>query len=94
MPCIPVPPAYTSLEPNFSDFHNIESSREVAVVVASGRKRIPQLECARVNLIPQGNRLMDIFPGGSSQVLKIMLYLPKYGEISLVLSQISNINCF
>ena len=42
--------AYTLLEPNFSYFHDIVSSSEVA---ASGRKRIPQLRCARVNLIPR-----------------------------------------
>ena len=49
---IPLPPVYTSLEPNFSNFHGIERSSEVAVMAASGRKRIPRLECPWVNLIP------------------------------------------
>ena len=40
--------AHTLLEPNFSDFHDIVRSSEVAVMAASGRKIIPQLECARV----------------------------------------------
>ena len=40
------------LEPNFSDFHDIVHSSKVAVMVASGRKRIPWLECGWVNLIP------------------------------------------
>ena len=44
---------YTLLEPNFSDFHDIVHSSEVAVMAASGRKRIPRLECVRVNLIPR-----------------------------------------
>ena len=45
--------AYTLLEPNFSDFHDIERSSEVAVLAASGRKIILRLECVWVNLIPQ-----------------------------------------
>ena len=45
--------AYTLLEPNFSDFHDIVRSSVVAVMAASGRKRIPRLEWARVNLILQ-----------------------------------------
>ena len=44
---------YTWLEPNFSDLHDIVLSSEVAVMAVSGRKRIPRLECARVNLIPR-----------------------------------------
>ena len=44
---------YTLLEPNFSDFHNIVRSSEVAVMAASGKKGIPRLECAWVNLIPR-----------------------------------------
>ena len=57
--CFPPPPlyqtllAYTLLEPNFSNFHDIVRSSEVAVMAASGRTRIPQLECTQVNLIPQ-----------------------------------------
>ena len=43
--------AYTLLEPNFSDFHDIVCSSKIAVMAASGRKRIPRLECAWVNLI-------------------------------------------
>ena len=31
--------AYTLLEPNFGDFHDIVRSSEVAVVASSGRKR-------------------------------------------------------
>ena len=45
--------AYTLLEPNFSDFHDIVRSSEVVVMAASGRKTIPQFECAHVNLIPR-----------------------------------------
>ena len=44
---------YTLLEPNFCNFHNIVRSSEVAVMAASRRKRIPQLDCAQVNLIPR-----------------------------------------
>ena len=44
---------YTLLEPNFSDFHDIVHSSEIAVMAASGRKIIPRLECVRVNLIPR-----------------------------------------
>ena len=42
---------YTLLEPNFSDFHDILRSSEVAVMAASGRKRILRLVCTQVNLI-------------------------------------------
>ena len=45
--------AFTLLEPNFSDFHDILRSSEVAVMAASGRKIILRLECAWVNLIPR-----------------------------------------
>ena len=45
--------AYILLELNFSDFHDIVCSGEVAVMAASGRKIILRLECAPVNLIPQ-----------------------------------------
>ena len=43
--------AYTLLEPKFSGFYNIVCYSEVAVMVVSGRKRIPRLECSQVNLI-------------------------------------------
>ena len=44
--------AYALLEPNFFDFHDIVHSCEVVVMAASGRKRIPRLECVQVNIIP------------------------------------------
>ena len=40
--------AYTLLKPNFNNFHVIVCSSEVAVMAASGRKRILWLECTRV----------------------------------------------
>ena len=43
--------AYTLLELNFSNIHDIVHSSEVAVIAASGRKTILQLESVQVNLI-------------------------------------------
>ena len=70
----------TLLELIFSDLYDIECSSQVAVMAASGRKRILRSECTRVNLIPRliGVLLLHAYPNSPLPVFTLPRMKPTH----------------